>query len=98
MPTMTDPLEARPLRIAGRGEVAEGEVVELDPGRGVRPLRAPSVPAATLLQILFGVCALAGLWIVVAEAVSRTMASGVVALVAGVLGVALSALREAGRI
>lgn len=95
MPTMTEPLSDRPLRIAGRDEVIEGT---LEARTAVRPLRAPTVPAATLMQALFGVCALIGLWVVVAEVSSRSMASGVVALVAGVLGVALSALREAGRI
>lgn len=98
---MSDPLaspDTRPLRIAGRGEVHEGEVQQLDTRRAARPLRAPAISGAALVQMLFALLALAGLFVVVAEVASAALASGVCALVAGVGGVVLSALREAGRI
>lgn len=98
LPMTSDPVDHRPLRIAGRGEVQEGEVVDVEARREVRPLRAPTIPAATFVQLLCGLCALVGLFVVVAEVASPTLAAGVVALTAGVIGVALSALREAGRI
>lgn len=95
---MSDPNAAldpgRPLRIAGRDEALSGEVV----GRGVQPLRAPRIEAAALVQLLCGLLALAGLFVVVAEVASVMLAVGVTALVAGLVGVGLSMLREAGKI
>lgn len=84
------------LRIAGQADPVEGEV--LSERREVRPLRAPTIPAATLVQLLCGLLALGGLFVIVAEVASVMLAVGVCSLVAGLAGVTLSALREAERI
>lgn len=96
---MSDPVTVpdRPLRIAGRGVVHDAEV-ELPTRAAMRPLRAPAVSGPALVQLLCGLLALAGLFVIVAEVASVALAAGVCCLVAGLAGVVLSALREAGRI
>lgn len=81
--TMTD-LRPDTLRLDGRLQPA-------DPPRRLRALRMPVMLAPlAMLQLMFGVMALAGVYV--------QFGWGITLITGGVVGAVLSALREAGKI